>query len=735
MDTRTAPLAAVIAMEMVWSVSVSALLSAAWYRMADLVPRLRTQARIFRHVYRDEVWRVVQDQSSGKFLRLNSQAYRILGFMDGRRTLDEIWKLACQTMGDEVPGQDEVLQLMNQLHNAGVMMTGQVPDLDELQERTRDTRWNKFKQYFSNPLALRIPLVDPDRLLHRLVGWMPNWMRPVLLAMWAALIVMGGWLAFVHWDGLTADIGRLVFTPEYILTLVLVFPLVKAVHELGHGIAIKLFGGQCHEMGVMLLVMMPIPYVDASHATGFVSKYQRMIVGGAGMMIEMALASVALWVWTWAEPGLLRVVLHDVVLLAGVTTLVFNINPLLRFDGYYILSDWLEIPSLGSKANRYLGYLSKRYLLQIRRGFDPPRTTPREPSWLTLYAIASFCYRMVLVFTIVMFVATQFFIIGIVLALWALYMMLVMPLIKLIKGVINDPLIMERRIRLYSLTLLSLGGLVVVFGLMPVSSATMLEGVVWMPEQSRVRAPQACFVREQLHIQGEVKKGQALLRCEDELLQTRSEVLALRRQELKAREVIAQRIDQVEARLIAEEIISVQTQINDLDQRIARFTLVAPIGGRLVVPGAIDLTGRWFQRGEVLAYIIDPARYTIMIAVPQMSIDRVRADSQKVRLRPVDDLQRDVTAEVLRAVPAATRRLPSLALALQGGGNIGVEPGDKEQRTLEPLFLIELKAESDKPISPLLGGRVYARIEHTPEPLASQWYRVLRDLFIRKFGV
>ncbi|GAA0692668.1 HlyD family efflux transporter periplasmic adaptor subunit [Marinobacterium maritimum] len=714
---------------------MSALFSASWYRTAELVPRLRTQARIFRHVYRGEVWRVVQDQSSGKFLRLNAQAYRILGLMDGHRNLEQIWQLACETMGDDVPGQDEILQLMTQLHNAGVLSSGQVPDLDELQERTRESRRNRIKQYLSNPLALRIPLVDPDRFLSALVGWVPVWMRSVILGVWALLIAFGGWLAFAHWEGLTEDVGQLVFTPQYVLTLLLVFPIVKAIHELGHGIAIKLFGGQCHEMGVMLLVMMPVPYVDASHATGFVSKYQRMIVGAAGMMIELALAAVALWIWTWTEPGLLRVFLHDVVILAGVTTLIFNINPLLRFDGYYILSDWLEIPGLGSKANQYLGYLSKRYLLRIRRGLQPPRTTPKEPAWLTVYAIGSFCYRMVLVFTIVTFVATQFFVIGILLALWAIYMMLLLPLIKLVKNILNDPLIMERRLRLYSVTALALAGLVWCLVLTPVPSATLVEGVVWMPEQSRIRAPQACFVRDLLHSQGMVSKGQPLIRCEDELLPTRREVLEQRKQELLARQVIAQRTDRVEARLLEEELISVQAQIDDLELRIARFTLVAPMDGRFVVPGSSDLVGRWFQRGEVVAHIIDPQRYTVMSAVPQMSIDRVRADSQSVRLRPVDDIEREVTARVLRAVPSATRRLPSLALALQGGGTIGVEPGEQQPLALEPLFLLELKAVSDQPISTTLGGRVYARFEHTPEPLAMQWYRILRDLFIRKFGV
>jgi putative peptide zinc metalloprotease protein len=714
---------------------MSALFSSSWYRTADLIPRLRSQARIFRHVYRGEVWRVVQDQSSGKFIRLNNQAYRILGMMDGERTLEQIWQLACETMGDDVPSQDEILQLMTQLHNAGVLATDQVPDLGELKERTRDMRRNRIKQYISNPLALRVPLIDPDRFLTSLVGWIPVWMRPVIFALWAALMVYGVWLAFSYWDAIIADVGSLVFTPQYVVSLLLVFPLVKALHELGHGIAIKIFGGQCHEMGVMLLIMMPVPYVDASHATGFISKYQRMIVGAAGMMIELSLAVVALWMWTWTEPGLMRVFLHDIVLLAGFTTLVFNINPLLRFDGYYILADWLEIPGLGQKANQYFGFLCKRYLMRIKRGLQPPRTQGNEPAWLVGYAIGSFVYRMFLVFTIVTFVATQFFIIGILLACWATYMMLLMPLFKQVKSIMNDSLIMERRLRLYTLTALSLCFLTWLIGFQPFASATWAEGVVWMPEQSRLRAPQNCFIKEILRPEGLVKQGEPLIRCEDELLPTRLKVVELREIELEARKAIAQREDTIEARLLDEELASLLAQKADLKARIEQFVLKAPLDGRFVVQGSADLTERWFERGAVVAHIIDPERYTVIAAISQMGIDRVRADTQSVRLRTADNFAQEYQAHIQRAVPAATKRLPSMALALQGGGEIGIEPGQQELLALEPLFLMELKADSKAPISRELGGRVYARFEHTPEPLAKQWYRELRDMFIRKFGV
>lgn len=716
---------------------MSSLFSPSWYRMCDIVPRLRSQARIYRHVYRKQPWHLVQDLSSGKFIRLNPVAYRVLTLMDGQRSLDEIWKRACDLLEDDAPSQDEVLQLMSQLHQTGVLATNRMPDIDELHERTEQNRKTRIKQYIANPLALRIPLIDPDRFLTRLVGWMPGFTRPILFILWLLGMFMGVVLAVTHWQELTQDITKLVFTPEYIVTLILVFPLVKAIHELGHGIAIKLFGGQCHEMGIMLLIMVPIPYVDASHATAFTSKYQRMIVGAAGMMIELFVASIALLLWTWTQPGLARVFLHDVIILAGVVTIFFNLNPLLRFDGYYILSDWLEIPNLGNKANQYIGFLAKRYLMRVKKGLQPPKVTPREPAWLISYSILSFIYRMMIVVTIILFVASQFFIFGVLLALWAAYLMLILPFSKTVKHIWQDPLLSEKRPRLYSLTALFGIGIIWLVAFVPFPSSTNVDGVVWMADQSQIRAPNACFVQQLLINPGPVLQGQPLLYCSDPVLETRKQVLLAQQKELEAELVLARGVDRVQAQLIEDELISKRLGLQDLESRIAEFTVISPHDGEFVLPASKDIEARWYQRGEIMGFILDPNRFTFIMAVPQSAIDRVRSDQQSITLRPIERLDHLYEATILRAVPSATRNLPNMALTLAGGGKLGLDPNseaDKPQ-SLSPVFLFELGVDDPHRSMQSLGSRVYVRIEHSAEPLMIQGYRVIREVFMQRFGI
>lgn len=718
---------------------MSALFSTSWYRLADLVPRLRTQTRIFRHVYRGQRWHVVQDLASGKFLRLNPAAYAVLSRVDGQSTLDEIWKQAIEQLQDDAPSQDEVLQLMTQLNQIGVLTCNRTPDIEELTERAEKARRNRLKQYIANPLALRVPLIDPDRFLQWLIGGIPQWMRPLLLLIWLITLVFGVSLAALHWSELTGDLTRLVFTPEYIFTLILVFPLLKAIHELGHGIAIKLFGGQCHEMGLMFLVMVPIPYVDASHAIAFQSKYQRMLVGAAGMMIELFVASIALWIWTWTQPGLLRVFLHDVVILAGVVTLLFNLNPLLRFDGYYILSDWLEIPNLGNKANQYLGYLLKRYLLRLDRGLQPPRLTPRESGWLISFSLLSFIYRMFIVGMILLFVASQFFVIGVLLAAYAFFLMIIMPLSRTLKTALNDPLISEKRPRLYLVSASILALLVWLLGFQPLPSATFVEGVVWMPEQSQLRAKTDCFGQQLLRRPGLVEAHESLLYCDEPVLPAELQETRARLMELDAELLLARGTDRVLAQNLLEERSHVEQRILTLEQRMAAFEIQSPHAGDFVMASPDDFVGRWFYRGDVIGYVLDPARFTLLVAVEQADVDRIRRDSVSISMRTADSVHQLHPLGIQRAVPAATRDLPSMALSLQGGGRIGLSPdavpGSRPQ-TLNPVFIFELELLQPENFSvQALGGRVYVRFAHSDEPAAKQVYRILRELFIRRFGI
>lgn len=715
----------------------ASLFSPSWYRVAPLKPRLRQQATLVRHVYRGERHYILQDQGSGRFLKLNPAAYQIVALMDGELTLDAIWQRTCETLGDDAPTQDEVLNLMTQLHQANVLLTDQAPDLAELNERRQRLGRLKLKQYLMNPLSLKIPLFDPDPFITRLYQMVPVWLLRFILPLWLLVVGSGAVLAGMHWDELTRDLAARVFRPDNVLLLALIFPVLKAIHEIGHGLVVKAFGGSCNETGVMMLVMIPVPYVDAGYAISLPSRRQRMLIGAAGMMTELFFAAIAIWLWTWVAPGLAKAALHQVVILAGVTTLLFNANPLVRFDGYYIFSDWLEIPNLGQKANQYIGYLFKQYIFRVRSEQTPPPTTPGEPGWLVFYAIGSFCYRIMLSISIILLVAERFFFVGVLLAVWSTINMLVLPLSRQIRFLLDDPVLQGVRARVLSITSGLLLGFLLIVLLVPVPSWTMAEGVIWMSEQSRVRAPASCIGSRVLVPSGsQVVRGQPLLACDEPelgalLAETRSKIAEM---ESKRNQVLL--TDRVQAQIIEAETGYHRNRLHDLQTRQDALIIRSPLAGRFEVASTLDFVGAYVARGDVVGYVLDPSRYTLLTVVPQADVDQVRRHNIRVEIRSAVEVDGLIPATMVREVPGATRDLPSLALSLQGGGKIGLDPDASQDApvALNALFQFELRFDN-RVVPRTLGNRVYVRFIQQPEPLASQWYRSLRQMFLKRFAV
>ncbi len=716
----------------------SALFSASWYRVATLKPRLRNQARLVRHSYRGQRWHVMQDLASGRVLRFNPAAYRVLALMDGVRTLDDIWRNACLVLGDQAPTQDEILRLLTQLHQANVLATDRQPDLEEIAERGGRMRRAKLVQYLSNPLSLKVPLFDPDPLVSALVGLLPGWAWRVFMLAWVGLILAGVGMAAIHWHDLTADLSSRVFTSDNLLIMALVYPFVKAFHELGHAVAIKLVGGQCREMGLMFLAFVPVPYVDASQTVVLPNKWHRILIGGAGMLAELGLGAVALWLWTESSGGVTQAVLHQLVLLAGITTVVFNANPLLRFDGYYMLSDALEIPNLGQRANQYVGYLARKHLFRAEAR-PPLHLTPREPAWLTAYALGSVVYRTVVTLSIIFMIASKFFVFGVVLALWSAYGLLIKPLLNFARFLARDGDLEGVRNRAITLvgafTAVALGFVAFV----PVASWTMAEGIIWMPEASRVRLPAACFGEALLARPGsQVQAGQPLLSCAEPALDAQAEQAQAAVQEQEARLALAETTDRVNLLIARAELTYQQRRLADLQERRNNLVVRASHAGRFNMDAPADFAGSFHERGTVVAHVLDPARYTLLTVVPQDSVDLVRQRTEGVEIRSVERLWQAVPAHIVREVPAASAELPSMALALQGGGKIGLNPeaSSKQEspQALEPLFQFEMRFAGNAAPG-YLGGRVYVRFAHHPEPLASQWWRGLRQQFMKHFAV
>ena len=711
------------------------LFSTSWYRVAGLKPRIRDHVHFYRHHYRDDLWYVLQDRVSGRCHRLSPGAYYLVGLMDGLRTVHEIWELCDQRLGEDGPTQDEAIRLLGLLHLADVLRCDVPPDTVELFTRQRRKEQGEWWRGLTNPLSLRFPLFDPDSFLERTLHLVkplfsaPAAVAGLVLVCWAVLI------AISRWTELTEGTSAELLDPRSVLLFAILYPMVKVVHELGHAYATKLWGGEVHETGIMFLVLMPIPYVDASSASVFPSKWQRAAVGAAGVLVELVLASLALLIWANVEPGLVRSIAWHVFWIGGISAVVFNGNPLLKFDGYYVLADLIEIPNLATRSRQHLAGLAMRHLCRLDNVRNPVRARG-EAAWFVGYGVACFFYRFVVVFGIAIFVANRFFIVGVLLALFAVTMQLVVPLLRVVGFLLTNPRLGGKRPRALLITGSIALAVAMLALLLPLPSRTRAEGVVWPPEGAEVRARVDGFVIEVLAAPGTVlERGEPLILTRDPSLGTHVAVLKAQLRELRAQHHAERGRERVKARITSEEIETTLAELKYAEERVGEMVLKSPAPGVFVIAQSNDLSGRFVRQGELIGYVLGETIDTVRVVLPQADAALVRDRTEHVEVRLQSNLAQVVPARILREIPGATNRLPSAALGSLGGGRFAVDPSDAEGlTTLEPVFQLDLRLTEGRSIKEI-GGRAHVLLDHGMEPLAAQAYRGLRRLFLRQLGV
>ena len=712
----------------------ASLFSPAWYRVADLVPRLRSHAKIHRLRYRGGIWYVLQDRVSGSYHRFSPAANELIGLMNGHRTLAEIWKLAAERLDDDLPTQDETIRLVSQLYHANALLTDATADVSELMARGDKIRRNRLIQKFKSPLALKIPLVHPDAWLSRVFPWVRPLFTRFGIAVWCAVVVPALLIVAQNWSTLTDGLADRVLAAENLALLWFSFPVVKLLHELGHAFAVKRWGGEVHEMGVMFLVGVPVPYVDASASTAFSFSHRRVFVGAAGVLVELFIAALATFVWVSVEPGVVRALAFNVMIIASVSSLLFNGNPLLRFDAYYVLSDWLEIPNLGARANRYLAYWVQRYAFG-GRDVPSPVSAPGEAFWLPAYAIASFIARLAVTLSIAFFVASELFIVGVLLASWSVFQFALLPLAKQLRFLAVDPRLQRNRPRAVFVSGAFASLLAVLVLLVPVPSWTRCEGVVWAPERTQVRA-QTSGVISSLYVEAgdRVEENDPLFAMVDPDLVFEEQAAKASLRALEAQYADERIHDRLQAEITREAVAHAQARLERSRERLTALTVLSPRAGRFLVERPGDLPGRFVQRGEVLGYVVDHPPIVVRAAIPASQIDQVRLHTVRIDLRLAERVETVLSGELLAEMPAATDELPSLALSVEGGGEIALGANASEGRAFRKLFLVDLIIrDAAAPVG--IGGRVYVRFAHPNETLAVQGYRAVRRLFLSRFNV
>ncbi len=371
-----------------------------------LALRMRPDLTARQQRYQGRTYWVVKEPVGLNYYRFHEEEYAILCMLDGHTSLEQIKEEFEQRFTPQKVTYQDLQQFIGMLHRSGLVISNAPRQGIQLRKRRDQKKRREWLGRLSNVFAIRWRGIDPERILNAIYPYTRWFFQPPMMIFVALLAISALLLVSVQFDVFRSRLPtfhEFFFGYKNWLYLLAVMAVAKVLHEFGHGLACKHFGGECHEMGFMLLVFTPALYCNVSDSWMLPNKWHRVFIGAAGMYVEIFLASVATFIWWFSDPAtLVNQLALRVMFICSVSTILFNGNPLLRFDGYYILMDILEIPNLRQKSTEIL----KRFMVDLCLGIEQPENPflPQENRfWFGMYTIAAVIYRWIVVLSILLF--------------------------------------------------------------------------------------------------------------------------------------------------------------------------------------------------------------------------------------------------------------------------------------------------------------------------------------------
>ena len=668
--------------------------------------RMRPDLKVVRVPYQRTPSWVVKDPVALKYFRFQAEQFKILELLDGKRSLEQV-RDAFQV---EFPSShltlEEIQSLVSDLYKSGLVLSeryGQGQALLKLREENfRQKVWKTIQ----NILYVRLPGWDPDRTLAAMLPFTRWIFQPIGFFLWTVTFLSASLLLLVEFDEFQRRIPEFqqFFGWQNILSMWFIMGGAKVLHEFGHGLSCKHYGGECHEMGMMLLVLSPALYCDVSDSWLLKNKWARIMIGAAGMYVEVFLSSLAVFGWYFSEPGWFHHACLNLFFVSTISTVIFNANPLMRYDGYYMLSDYLEIPNLRPKADKMLREKFAWHCMGIESRPDPfmPQTGQH---WFVLFAIAAWCYKWVIMFAILLFFYSclkpyELQSLGIALAVFSLVSMvgsLVWGVWKLVSAPRRDPL-SKTKITV-SLTLLATA---VGLALMVPFPWSLEAGLVIEPHEVAhvYTITPGELVEVNARPEQKVAAGDVIARLDNfEKQQQYAHLKRERDVQIKEIEVLHLLEEPARRRLAEEKLETIEEQIADYEDQLAKLTLVAPISGTVVeaprTPAAMldnmrTQLPRWHgtplsprnlgamlePRVHILSIAPDD-RYQAVLVIDQADRNDIRVGGE-VRIK-LDDLPDKVFKGTVAEIGERHLELAPQPLTNKAGGDLPTVT-DKEGR-------------------------------------------------------
>ncbi|MDG0804961.1 HlyD family efflux transporter periplasmic adaptor subunit [Pectobacterium brasiliense] len=598
-------------------------------------------------------------------------------------------------------------------------------------EQSRVSIWRKL---LKNYLFFRIPLWHPDRFLGATLPWVEPFFSRTFLKLTLLVAVLGLFLAGRQWETFKHTFLHF-FTLEGAALAGLTLCFTKILHEFGHAYTCKRFGARVATMGVAFLVMMPVLYTDTSGSWKLTRRRQRMAIGAAGMMTELVLAAWATLAWSFLPDGMLRSTAFMLATTTWIMTLAINLSPLMRFDGYFLLSDGLQMPNLQNRGFAIGRWQMREWLFGL--GDAPPEHFPR---WLqrTLvgYAFAVWIYRFFLFTGIAILVYHMTFkLLGMLLFAIEIGYFVVMP-------VVNEVREWSKRRKDYRMnrnmtTTLVVSAVVLLLLMIPWQRGVYAPALLRAEQQSSLYMPVPAMIqRIDVKVGQPVQAGQTLFTLSSDALA--HEQKQLERQIATLNWQSTFQVFNKEAagdhQRVKQEHEAALQKLQVLQRQSEQLTVRAPIDGVVADMTTPLETGEWLGQGEWLAVVTKPTGGLVEAFVSEKDWQRLRTGAKGTFY--LQDVSRSsLPLTIVEIASTATRDLnaaPELA-SIYGGDIATLSDAQRKLHPEQAVYRVLLSLPDDYRAQPqVLRGTVV--MEGEAQSLLIRGWKVVSAVLIRELS-
>ena len=681
---------------------------------AQLLPKARPELKVYPQIYDGQPYWIYKDPMSLKYFRFNREEHFIIEQLSEDLTIGELIERHQKQFKGETLKSAHVADFIRSLMEKNILIVNH-PDRDEIfYKSAKKTRNKKFFAQLMNFMYLKIPLYDPDKHFNKIVKFLSFIWTPGFFIFYILLLITSGTLIIDRWHDFTAMFHSDFFTIRNAFILTAAFWLSKVIHEFGHGFTCKNYGGEVHEIGLLFLVFMPMFYCNITDSWIFINKKHRVMATAAGILTELIIAAISGIVWYFTDqPGFVHAFAFNMFMACSVSTIFFNANPLMKFDGYYIVMDIMEIPNLRQRASNAIMNVWIKYIFGGQANEAPDEH--KFKFIFPFYAIFAFMYRVVLVFSITFmiykfFESLQLETLGKLIMISSVFSMCIFPIYK------GGSMIFTRRESLgisnnRLIVLLALAA--VVFGItltIPLQQQVMLNFVLEPTQMQWVK----CEVPGKLELsdnisQGQwLKPGEIIANIDNPVLVCDAKSIQSQIQQAKIEQAIA--VEKGAAEMAAQtesKIISLNRELDLIKKQMKKQTITTSFEAQVLsLDSDLDkIKNGFIKEGFPLMLIADTRKLEAKVLVPEKTLSRItglndgKAPDAELMLYGFSD--KKFTGRVTSVATHCEYDLGQfgerVALSNKAGGEVLTEydPATKKERPIEAVYELTIEIDQD----------------------------------------